>query len=222
MKFRSQRWLRLILDVALSLIVALGLTVWMTAGERELNWQRACFSASGDWSVGDAPFWRFLYEFALVPVLLVCVAAVGALLGGFRWEILRRARRVAWFALALLALGPGLIANLWLKDHWGRPRPREITEFGGRWPYESVFGMDFTGEGKSFPCGHATMGFYFLGLWFLLRGVRPMWAWVSLVVALAWGGLIGFTRMVQGGHFATDSVWAAAVMWSSAAVLYRV
>ncbi|MEI9804295.1 MAG: hypothetical protein WDN48_07260 [Pseudolabrys sp.] len=30
-----------------------------------------------------------------------------------------------------MALGPGLAVNVLLKDHWGRPRPIDVTQFGG-------------------------------------------------------------------------------------------
>ncbi|MCB1230436.1 MAG: phosphatase PAP2 family protein [Verrucomicrobiae bacterium] len=203
-----------------ALILAWLLSWWMSAGDREIAWQRACYEANGgDWAKGDERLWEFIYEFASLPVLIVCVAAIAALVAGFRWARFRAWRRVAWFSLSLLLLGPGLIANLWLKETWGRPRPREVTEFGGLLPYEGIFDLDFTGVGKSFPCGHATMGFYFFGVYFLLRRRFPIWAALSLLFSLLWGGLIGYTRMLQGGHFPTDIVWAAAVMWISAALL---
>ena len=41
------------------------------------------------------------------------------------------AGRAVVFLITTLALAPGLMANLILKDHWGRPRPYTITEFNG-------------------------------------------------------------------------------------------
>src|SRR5437773_3148766 len=41
------------------------------------------------------------------------------------------AGRAAIFLIATLALAPGLMANVILKDFWGRPRPAEIQEFYG-------------------------------------------------------------------------------------------
>ena len=41
------------------------------------------------------------------------------------------ATRAAVFLIATLALAPGLMANVILKDFWGRPRPAEIQEFYG-------------------------------------------------------------------------------------------
>ena len=39
--------------------------------------------------------------------------------------------RAALFLIATMVLGPGLLVNVALKDHWGRPRPIDVTQFGG-------------------------------------------------------------------------------------------
>lgn len=217
---KRTRWFRLLGEMFFPLAVALLLSWWLTATGRDLAWQRAFFDAeSASWARGEGEFWLFLYQFASLPVLVICSVAIGFLVARFRWTSLRAWRRVSWYALSLLLIGPGIITNLWMKGTWGRPRPRDLEEFGGRHLYEPVFGLDFTGDGKSFPCGHATMGFYFLGLFFLLRNRYPRCAWISLALSMGWGMLIGYTRMLQGGHFATDVIWAAGVMWWTAAGL---
>src|SRR3974377_940947 len=44
--------------------------------------------------------------------------------------------RAALFLIATLALGPGVLTNLVLKDHWARPRPIDIKPFGGEYRFE--------------------------------------------------------------------------------------
>src|SRR5262249_36075605 len=39
--------------------------------------------------------------------------------------------RAAVLMTVTLALGPGILANVILKDNWGRPRPIDVTEFRG-------------------------------------------------------------------------------------------
>src|SRR6185437_11604183 len=39
--------------------------------------------------------------------------------------------RAIVFLVSTLILGPGLLVNVTLKDHWGRPRPIEVTQFEG-------------------------------------------------------------------------------------------
>src|SRR5262245_46532621 len=43
--------------------------------------------------------------------------------------------RAVLLMIVTLALAPGLLANVVLKDHWGRPRPIDVTEFGGLSPF---------------------------------------------------------------------------------------
>src|SRR5512135_20463 len=40
--------------------------------------------------------------------------------------------RAIVFLIATLALAPGLLVNVLLKDHWHRPRPIDVAEFGGQ------------------------------------------------------------------------------------------
>lgn len=208
-------------DFVFPLLLAVGISAWMTAGNRELRWQRAFVDPAGEWPRGDLPFWQILYDLGPVPVLIVCALALAGLVAGFRSLRWRRWRRVLAYPILLLILGPGLVANLVFKEYWGRPRPREVAELGGRYPFETVFERLASGDGKSFPCGHATMGFFFVAGYFLLRRSRPGWAAVFLAGALGWGALIGYARMIQGGHFATDVVWAAAMIFVCAAAIFH-
>ncbi|HBH49073.1 MAG TPA: PAP2 family protein, partial [Bacteroidales bacterium] len=41
-------------------------------------------------------------------------------------------RRWALMMILTIVLGPGLLVNATFKDNWGRPRPNEIVEFGGK------------------------------------------------------------------------------------------
>src|SRR6476619_7728679 len=39
--------------------------------------------------------------------------------------------RAVGFLISTMILAPGLLVNVLLKDHWGRPRPIDVTQFGG-------------------------------------------------------------------------------------------
>ncbi|MGB9041434.1 MAG: PAP2 family protein, partial [Pseudolabrys sp.] len=39
--------------------------------------------------------------------------------------------RAVVFLIGTMVLAPGLLVNVLLKDHWGRPRPIDVTQFGG-------------------------------------------------------------------------------------------
>lgn len=209
------------IDWILPLTLLGALAAWMAAGDRELTWEKTFYGAElAPWPEGETALARWIYRFGPLPALLSGVVAVLVLIAGYRWPRCAAWRRVSWFVLALLAVGPGLVTNAILKDHYGRPRPREVDVLGGVEPYERFLQPDPVSDGKSFPCGHATMGFVFVGGYFLARRSRRKLALAFLVLGLGYGGLIGYVRMVQGGHFATDVVAAAMVVWATAAGLY--
>lgn len=205
---------RPVAEIVLPLVVLALLTWWVRATGFDLGAQQWIHRVGGgSWDLGEHPFWKWLYRAGTVPAAIVVFAATGAWAWSWKRAALRPWRRVLVFVVLAGVIGPGIVTNAILKEYWGRPRPREIVEFGGRSPFEPVLSYDAASEGLSFPCGHATMGFYFLAGYFLLRRHRPGLAQAVLFGGLALGGLMGIARMVQGAHFFSDVVWAAAVCW---------
>lgn len=176
--------------------------------------------AANPWSQGNAPLWRWLYRFGPWPALLTALGAFGVLIAA-RWRpALSRWRTYALFLLMSLALGPGLLVNVTFKDHWGRPRPRQTTELGGAWPYQTFVEKGLGGRGKSFPCGHSSMGYYFVVFYFLWRRRHPGRALAAASFAAIYGTLIGTARMAAGGHFASDVAWSAVMTVAGAYFVY--
>jgi len=168
----------------------------------------------------DSGVFRFIYNEGLLPAIYVVAGAMLVLLVGFHSHSVRRMRKVALYLVLVMVIGPGLIVNAVLKEQWGRPRPRDVTDFGGKERFEKVWEYDASSLGKSFPSGHASMGFFFFSAYFLLRGWGRRWALGTLATALILGSLLGFTRMVQGGHFFSDVVWSAGVCYFVSLGLY--
>jgi membrane-associated PAP2 superfamily phosphatase len=117
-------------------------------------------------------------------------------------------------------LGPGLLVNVVFKDHWGRPRPVQVTELGGQEQYVPPGYFVVNGNGRSFPSGHSSIGFAFVAFWFLWRERKPAWARMALAFSVALGAAIGVTRMAAGGHFLSDVMWSAWVVLFTAWLLY--
>jgi lipid A 4'-phosphatase len=141
---------------------------------------------------------------------LCAIAALGVLLGLLRRKLFGRGFR-SWFFLGLLlALGPGIIANLVLKDHWGRPRPRQTVEFGGARSFAPALARSGTcPKNCSFIGGEASSAYASgFGLALFVRRRRRR----ILLAAVAFGTVAGLVRIAQGAHFASDIVFAGAFM----------
>jgi len=109
----------------------------------------------------------------------------------------------AAIALTLsLVIGPGIMVNGILKPYGGRPRPVEVTQFGGNLQF--VDWWNPTGSCRSncsFMSGEATTAAWMVGPAML---VPPPWRTVAIGAALVFAGVVGALRIVAGAHFFTD------------------
>jgi lipid A 4'-phosphatase len=111
--------------------------------------------------------------------------------------------RAAVFLLLALALGPGLLVNTVLKDHWGRARPSQVTTFAGTQHFTpALLPSDQCARNCSFPAGHPAIGFSLVSFAFLVR--VPQRRRLAVSAAVMAGAVIGAARMAQGGHFLSD------------------
>ncbi len=114
--------------------------------------------------------------------------------------------RAAIFLAATIALAPGLLVNVLLKNHWDRPRPVAVTEFGGGERF--VAWWDPRGQCRkncSFVSGETSSAFWTLAP----AALAPApWRILAYVSAIAFGVGMGAVRMAMGAHFFTDVVFA--------------
>jgi membrane-associated PAP2 superfamily phosphatase len=166
------------------------------------------------WRESADPLAGFLYRFGPWPALLAGLCGGAAFFLSYADENLRRWRGPGLFLFLLLLLGPGLLVNGLGKSLAGRPRPSDVTGFGGAWNFQPLGNFGTPGRGQSFPSGHASTGFYWVALFFLLRR-----RWLGLLTGLLAGAAMSWTRIVQGGHFLSDTLAAGAVVFTLAAAL---
>ena len=173
----------------------------------------ACFydaTRPSGWFLGDVTPWKWLYRYGEYPAIGLAVAALGVFLGSYCRRAWVAYRRLCLVVILALALGPGVLVNGVLKPFWGRPRPRHIMQFGGSKAYLPWWRPGAPGTGKSFPSGHAAMGYSLIvGVLFLPRQRWRLWGFAA---GLTYGTLLGLTRIVQGGHFVSDAAWSGALM----------
>ncbi len=165
------------------------------------------------WLLKDAPPWRWLYDYGEYPGILMAVGALLVLLASMRQRAWSGYRRHCLVLILAVALGPGLVVNGLMKPLWGRPRPRQIVQFGGTQTYLPWWRPGGPGAGKSFPSGHTAMGYILVAGATLVSRRRRAWPQrLAMAAALGYGTLMGVTRIVQGGHFLSDVAWAGGVM----------
>jgi len=173
------------------------------------------------WYLAETPPWRWLYLYGEYPALALAGGALLVLLSSLVRLSWAGYRRRCFFLVCAVALGPGLLVNGVLKPTWERARPRHIAQFGGAHPYRPWWQPGTVGSGDSFPSGHAAMGYILVAGAVLVPGRRRWRYGLALGSAFGFGTLLGLTRIMQGGHFASDVVWAGALMCGMVLVLQK-
>lgn len=180
------------------------------------------YRAGSGFPAAGSAFYRFVMR--ALPVLVIGaalaaagLAALGARRGRLVWGL---TPRHGWYLVIALALGPGLVVNTWLKDHWGRPRPSQVQLFGGADRFVPVLETsDQCTSNCSFPSGHAALAFDSVAFALL---VPPPWRRRAVWAGLAAGALVGVMRMAMGAHFPSDVVAAGIIVCAIAAATKQV
>lgn len=138
---------------------------------------------------------------------LLLVLLILFLLGFWRRFPGLKARRVAiGFLIVGGLLGPILLVDATLKEHSGRTRPVNTVNFGGSKQFTPAFiPADQCRKNCSFVSGHvATASFIMAFGWLGAPAVRRRW----LLASIACGAFFALVRMVPGGHFLSDTIFA--------------
>jgi lipid A 4'-phosphatase len=197
--------------IALAIAVVAGLAFGLYP-QLDLDLAALFYDPATGWALGGRG-WVLVRNTASWLIALIAAPAGIALVG----KIVRPHKttlmppRHAVLMLLTLALGPGLLANTILKDNWGRPRPIEVTEFGG--PLKFLPWWDPRGpcpKNCSFVAGEPSGAFWTLAPAAL---TPPQWRALAYGAALAFGAAIGLVRAGGGGHFISDVVFAGVFMF---------
>ncbi len=210
-------------------IILCGVTILVTLFFLNSNldfWAARLFyhpEAANKWFEESNQPWEFFYKAApwLTGVLLF--TALSLLIFGKKFKERFFLRRAALFVIFVIALGPGLFVNTLFKPYWGRPRPREVIELGGHFNYRPFYLPDFASGGKSFPCGHCSVGFSYSVGYFIFRRRNFPIAMGFLIFSIIFGLMMGIGRIAAGGHFLSDVLWAGLmVFWVSYWISQRI
>ena len=80
-----------------------------------------------------------------------------------------------------------------------------------------------SGGGKSFPSGHAAMGWMLLPLLIVVkdRKIKDPYRIVVTVLVIGWGLFVGLSRIVVGAHYASDVLFSTGVAAIVTIFLYK-
>ena len=124
------------------------------------------------------------------------------------------------YVLTVFFVVPFLVVNVGFKNHFGRPRPRQVTEFASTMQFQHAWQIsDECSTNCSFVCGDAAVAFTF---WlFLPFFKRRRWRLAYGTGVFLLGSFYGWIRMGQGGHFFSDVLFAALLTYLSIWIIYK-
>ena len=199
----------LIILLALTLLTGAVFALWP-----ELDLMGSAFFHGPDGFAGNGNGLRglrgILYFLPVVVMGLFLLAWVLGWVGGwFDLPVLEalqpRGRSVLFLALGL-ALGPGLLVNVILKDNWRRPRPLQVQQFGGPLEFRPWYKTDGACvKNCSFVSGETSGAFWLVAPASLAPAPLRL---PAVALALGVGVLTGVMRVAFGGHFPSDALFA--------------
>jgi membrane-associated PAP2 superfamily phosphatase len=214
-RFRRRRgWCLAAIQMAVLLLA----TVLLETFDADRRLASLFFRSGTGWYLAKAPIWVWLHDYGTIPGLVLTLAALSVWLVGLHVPRMKAWRKPCLLVVLTTVIGAGLLVNAVLKQYWGRPRPDQTTEFGGKWAYRPIYSPGTPGQGASFPCGHCTMGFVFLSMIGFRRQNKALAAG-GVVVGIVLGVLLSAARIVQGAHFLSDTIWALGIVTMTLTVL---
>ena len=204
-------------DFFIPIILLLLVTAIFRFTNFDITLSKPFYTNQQGWIYKNAPICKFFYQYGEIPAFLLVAYS---LLGSIWFFTPFTCKKANLFLFLFLILCPGLVVNGLFKNHWGRPRPRQIIAFGGSRQFLPVWQKGISGKGRSFPSGHSAMAFFLLSPFFLFRKIDKKWAKFSLLFGLIFGSVMGTIRIIQGGHFASDVLWSAGFTYIIGLMLY--
>jgi membrane-associated PAP2 superfamily phosphatase len=158
-----------------------------------------------------------------LPVLAGGIALCAGV-AGFAVAPLRAWAPILLATGAATVLGP-LAVNV-LRGMTTQHCPIDLQSFGGIVDYAANRAAPFwsvtpKAAGHCLPSGHAAGGYALLSLSFAgWAAGQTRWRWRGLALGLGAGLAFSIVRVAQGAQFASATLWSAAIVWTTCAVLF--
>lgn len=136
----------------------------------------------------------------------------------FKWQLLKSYR--SSLSYILIGIIFSVLSVSFLKQVTGVDCPWSLSMYGGSEAYYPLFStlpadMD---PGGCFPAGHASAGYAWFVLYFVMLFRKPEWRWYALMFPLLVGGVFGITQQLRGAHFISHDMWTMGICWFYAAL----
>jgi len=129
-------------------------------------------------------------------------------------------RKISLVFLCASAAGPILVGIG--KNITHIHTPWDLQLFNGTQPYIRLLDSIPSDApiGYAFPAGHASGGYCFLSLYFVLFYFRSPYRIVGLIFGLFLGAVFGVGQQIRGAHFPSHDLFTLAICWYAAMAVY--
>ncbi|MCP3943558.1 MAG: phosphatase PAP2 family protein [Desulfobacteraceae bacterium] len=102
--------------------------------------------------------------------------------------------------------------------------PWDLKIFSGTMPYIKIFDPVPSGlpVGQAFPAGHASGGYAFFSLYFVLVYLGSPYKKYGFLFGLILGLIFGIGQQVRGAHFPSHDLFTMVICWYSALFFYYI
>ena len=195
-----------------SIIILLGLCLFLSISSAlDLYIASLFYFGNLQFSLQSFDFVSILFRKILIPIILIYILVfpilsrhygISKIFFGYRFSI--REILLIWFCQIFSIL---IVVNLFLKNLWGRARPGDILEFGGVETFSPWYKISNSCDTNcSFVSGDSSVGFAIIILFFLTKNI------IFLYGSLVFGFMLGFIRILAGGHFLSDVVFSGVII----------
>ena len=153
-----------------------------------------------------------IFRKIFIPAILICLLILPLILICFKKNKLyfyfKFSFREFFLIFVSVLMNLIIIVNVLLKNLWGRARPNEIEQLGGKeifTPWYEISNACYSN--CSFVSGDASVGFSIIILYLITKNI--LFFWSSLIMGLS----IGLIRILEGGHFFSDVILSGLVIY---------
>jgi len=135
---------------------------------------------------------------------------------------LKKYRKITVYFLVAAAAGPLIVGAGKLITHIYTPW--DLNIFSGTQPYIKLFDSVPQGMpiGHAFPSGHASGGYAFFSLYFLLMHLGSPYKKYGLLFGLGLGLIFGIGQQIRGAHFPSHDLFSMVICWYAALIIYTI